>query len=1265
MPTQPLTPLQAYLLKKQASKVAAVPEQSFVDKMGGWRGVGAAGVRGLAGLLSMEGGALGAGISTAGETGAELLEGSDLSPSRIAVEAGLGAIPFSSVFKAGRPVASLLRGGLYAGVGTAGREMAEGKPFDPSAIGTSAAIGGGVGGGLAKLFGGAGRVAAKAIPTVSANSIDELSRLPVEMPGRPMVPSQGIQDAIRQFPRRTDVPAKSFLNLPQTVAEQERLKFSLQNDLPTDRTLKDIIRDKVASAKAQTTLQKGQDVALGKAHVEDITGAAKQATAKTEAERTLSAMEDLKQPDELDLAREEARRLSLAKSRTKVNDMSVLADVEEGAARPSTPPTPSSAEPPSPVGALKNVLTPTAKVAESTPAQRAAFDTANQADIAAQKRGVVTPNEITNPVAKLADTLGVKSAEKAAPKVAEAAAAPAEKPMATWAGWGDPAESGQAAEPWFHLPGGTTVMGEDAVRAAGFEVPPYKALDEAERVAAAAAKNAPVAEAFGEKIAPTGSTPAERAAFSPGVTAKMKEWEGFLPDDQSKIKELSALFNSKNAEAIQAAGFKHKGALMQAMKQLHTDALERAAVAKAGTTTPIKTIDDLLNTVKANPVPEAPLTPPAPVSSEPLTKTQMNRSPGFVKQGRRELEVMNALTPDAQAIAKTMYPDRELFSLTTDEISEVRLAEQMLDAKKAGKIPTMPGEGPVPPSEIQETAIAANARAKAADIRLQRGAAKAPASPLLQTLTAKAAETPKTPSFDAMASFLKLQKAGVPIEKLKTMPASEVEAMLAEMEGKAGPGAVTTEQAAATPPTLRKVKTLPTQLNSEEQIAAQARDQSVGNKLRRGTRSKPSSDIGMAYPELMARLGLGATGAAVGGVVGAQQDPLGNKPMSALAGGLTGGLMGAALPSLPGVVSGLLKMGAAPAALANIEEKISSPEGLKAAARHIASTLPSMQRFNYLFNVHGLTANAIGGPVGSGVMAAVEHILSGDSRGWAVLKQMTPTNFGRMYMDSLQEASDLIEHSAEGTMVGRADTMGLGEMGGHTATKLDHLLSLPGMAMTAGDVTVRKMLVNAGFSEEEARIITLTSEPFTRSGLSGAHARGWLTSMLFPFKRTPINIAEQGLLRTPGIGFLMHGMEGAPAASLRQQVVQQGLGAGSGYLGYELGKNMSPENARVYRRYISNLGGQYSAPVTLGFGLGQAARLGTPDATTVARQVEQALPLPSTSPIAEWGRLAAHPTTAAVPRGAYPGIFRDFKEMWASLQPKPASDYDRLFPKVK
>ena len=57
--------------------------------------------------------------------------------------------------------------------------------------------------------------------------------------------------------------------------------------------------------------------------------------------------------------------------------------------------------------------------------------------------------------------------------------------------------------------------------------------------------------------------------------------------------------------------------------------------------------------------------------------------------------------------------------------------------------------------------------------------------------------------------------------------------------------------------------------------------------------------------------------------------------------------------------------------------------------------------------------------------------------------------------------------------------------------------------------------------------------------------------------------------------------------------------------------------------------------------------------------------MPTTSPIAEWGRLAAHPTTAPLPRGAYPGALRDLKEIMDYLTPKQKSDYDRLFPKVK
>jgi hypothetical protein len=627
---------------------------------------------------------------------------------------------------------------------------------------------------------------------------------------------------------------------------------------------------------------------------------------------------------------------------------------------------------------------------------------------------------------------------------------------------------------------------------------------------------------------------------------------------------------------------------------------------------------------------------------------------------------MNALTPDAQAIAKTMYPDRELFSLTTDEISEVRLAEQMLDAKKAGKIPTMPGEGPVPPSEIQETAIAANARAKAADIRLQRGAAKAPASPLLQTLTAKAAETPKTPSFDAMASFLKLQKAGVPIEKLKTMPASEVEAMLAEMEGKAGPGAVTTEQAAATPPTLRKVKTLPTQLNSEEQIAAQARDNAIGNKLRKGTRSKPSSDVGMAYPELMARLGLGATGAAVGSVVGAQQDPLGNKPMSALAGGITGGLAGAALPSLtsrlPEITTTLAKLGAKPASLMNLETKLTEPGGLSKTAKAIYDAMPNAQRFNYLMSPSGLIANTVVATHGSLTMAAIEGILSGDSRAFPLITELLSpagmTRFIKEYHTAAPEAQKLIENAASGG-VGRAEMGNLGGLGKAVQSGIE----IPGLMMTTSDVVGRNILMRFGYSADEARTITLTSQPFTSTGHGYAGIRGWLASMLAPFRRTPTNVVEQGFLRTPGVGFMTQA-SGAPPANLRTQLVRQGMGIGVGVGSEQIGEHMSPENARLYRRYLTNYAGQYGLQAALGLTIGAAKQAGRPWQQGLVSGVSRALPLPTMDPVLEPFNFFAN--KGPVPRGWYPaGTVDTVKDIYKFLRPKPKSDYDRLFPKVK
>lgn len=127
-------------------------EPGLFETLGGWKGIGATGIRGLAGLLGVEGGWPGAGIGGLGEAAAELLQEGTIDPRRVGAEAALSAVPLARVFKAGAPVYSALRGGAMGGVGTAIRELTSGQNLDPSAIGASTGLGALTGGVLSKLF---------------------------------------------------------------------------------------------------------------------------------------------------------------------------------------------------------------------------------------------------------------------------------------------------------------------------------------------------------------------------------------------------------------------------------------------------------------------------------------------------------------------------------------------------------------------------------------------------------------------------------------------------------------------------------------------------------------------------------------------------------------------------------------------------------------------------------------------------------------------------------------------------------------------------------------------------------------------------------------------------------------------------------------------------------------------------------------------------------------------------------------------------------
>ena len=141
-------------LEREGKIVPSQPEVSpeVAEDPGLLRSLGALGLRGGSGFLSTPGGPYGAAVAGGGEYLAELMEGSKPSPTRIGVEAGVGLIPGSWLFKAGKFGQSLLKGGAMSAIGEAGREYASGQELDPKSIGLHMLLGGTVGGGLAKLF---------------------------------------------------------------------------------------------------------------------------------------------------------------------------------------------------------------------------------------------------------------------------------------------------------------------------------------------------------------------------------------------------------------------------------------------------------------------------------------------------------------------------------------------------------------------------------------------------------------------------------------------------------------------------------------------------------------------------------------------------------------------------------------------------------------------------------------------------------------------------------------------------------------------------------------------------------------------------------------------------------------------------------------------------------------------------------------------------------------------------------------------------------
>ena len=389
--------------------------------------------------------------------------------------------------------------------------------------------------------------------------------------------------------------------------------------------------------------------------------------------------------------------------------------------------------------------------------------------------------------------------------------------------------------------------------------------------------------------------------------------------------------------------------------------------------------------------------------------------------------------------------------------------------------------------------------------------------------------------------------------------------------------------------------------------------------------NKRSGERGAVPIGLINSLASGTLGAGVG----AAWDPLDDRTESALA----GFGVGAAAPHAPSFISKLAKQAGA------------NTNSVDKWSEKIGGMIPQLQRANYLYDPIGLSANTFAGPYGSATMGSLEKALGGDPRGLAVLKELNPLSFGKEFPNALKEAKTLPGRMERGESTAAFDSL---------TNPIDQYAQLPGMTMTGGDVTARNFLQRGGFSEHEARQMTMTSDPFTPGGKGISELPGFVMDMLLPFKRTPINLAEQAALRTPGLGFLMQGIGKRagtrPADSLRQQLVQQGMGAGVLVGSEQLGENMSPEQAKLYRRYITNAAGPYSMLAGAGMAVGQGRQRGQSKLNSLRYNLMQQLPVPSLDRVDDLFTLLGKVDKGQdlsredIPRGVFPSAIRQTQE---------------------
>lgn len=354
------------------------------------------------------------------------------------------------------------------------------------------------------------------------------------------------------------------------------------------------------------------------------------------------------------------------------------------------------------------------------------------------------------------------------------------------------------------------------------------------------------------------------------------------------------------------------------------------------------------------------------------------------------------------------------------------------------------------------------------------------------------------------------------------------------------------------------------------------------------------------------------TGGLVGGAAGALSDP--DDPLK---GAMLGAAAGATASALG--AAAISKIRTTPGASSNEIGSVASK--IEDAARTFYHMIPDYQRFSLLSHGINLPINMWVGPYGSAFMAGIEHTLAGDPRGPKLIKLLLTydKNFLERWNTKITtgEASQAIANAES-----RAE--GLGHTGPESFRRIT---SGPGIGMTAGDMAARDVLIEAGFSEEEARRITLTSDPGSAigqgiaKGKKGAMTPGGkkspLTNIMLPFYRTSVNQLEQGMERLPVLGMIYQKFAKDIPDSTRMQIAQQISGLGVSGASYMLGTVVPESDARYVNKFINNFGGQYGAIASLAFAMGQASSNDKSVMGAISKNLTQSVPLPTLEPITD------------------------------------------------